>query len=713
MFNFNKLGKSKLFKVSLYLVLTIMFIGGIVWVKADAPGVTLNLDDTESITGDVVFSVNTTYNIWEFPKNVTLYLNYSTSSADRDGAVYTINETNDLDGLANGTSLNTSDFISLPLEAGYYWHWNVYACADNCSTATSPCSGTNLTQCRWASTNKTIYVNYPDEERRYAPIVDLITPADSSVDNDGDVTFNVSITAGDNQDLLNGNVSFEWNITSGDQDSVDANTINYMQADNRSIPTAETFISYNFNTTWMNEASLDDNITIYWRAVACNNITGVSAAGNCSYSTANFTLDIIYTTPESTAPVITAVLPDNGTVNNLGAFNITFNVEDSDSLLSNVTLFLNATNTTNVFYDKDTEITYVENDTMTVITTSLTGGQFNLSDLIQNFTWAGIDTFTATAADGFVHFYLQATDNESNIGYSDNFTIEIDTTAPVVSNLINESITNGTCQKERVNWTTDEPSNFTGYYWQVDAGITENDTVTSQSTFAESLSTNMTNLITNTRYYYNISTCDAHGNCGTSDVTGDLTFGWSICDGWSHYGVLGTTIDTGLIAAEFGMDLVSVWNETLDSFTTYTLASPSLGGNINITRGEGFLIYRDIDGVWERETYSLYATNTTTAEFGVTLDSGWNHVGMLMDQTPENITYGQNLNFSSSFATSNITYTSAYINNDSISAYSDYISGRTRNLKMTAPMREGWAPWLFIVAGGNGTWENRSGFIPL
>ena len=100
--------------------------------------------------------------------------------------------------------------------------------------------------------------------------------------------------------------------------------------------------------------------------------------------------------------------------------------------------------------------------------------------------------------------------------------------------------------------------------------------------------------------------------------------------------------------------------------------------------------------------------NGSTISVNVT--DGWNFFGLVEDYTPQNLTEGQTPSFSAT-ATSNITFISTYINNNSQTAYQDYIFNRTRNLLMTSHLRRGFAPWIYIAEGGNGTWDNRTGYI--
>jgi hypothetical protein len=84
-----------------------------------------------------------------------------------------------------------------------------------------------------------------------------------------------------------------------------------------------------------------------------------------------------------------------------------------------------------------------------------------------------------------------------------------DTTAPVISNVINTSISNSSAV---INWTTDELANGTVNYGATLALGTK----ILNATLVLSHNQNITGLLNATIYYYNITSCDASGNCRTN-----------------------------------------------------------------------------------------------------------------------------------------------------------------------------------------------------
>jgi hypothetical protein len=83
----------------------------------------------------------------------------------------------------------------------------------------------------------------------------------------------------------------------------------------------------------------------------------------------------------------------------------------------------------------------------------------------------------------------------------------IDTTAPIISNL-NVQKTNTTAS---ISWNTNEGANST-----INFGLTTSlGTLISNSNFLLNQIFNLTNLQSNTTYYFNITSCDSSGNCNT------------------------------------------------------------------------------------------------------------------------------------------------------------------------------------------------------
>lgn len=704
------------------LFCTFILIGliGLSSVVAEPPGVVNDNRITDTVEGitAVDLYVNVTSAEWVYLTNTTLYWTTSPNSSDRDIIAYNENETVDLSALDNGSS-NTTQYQQIEfgsLVAGQYLHYRSLSCGENVTDW--PVGAVNSTECAYSNANSTIYFNPVNYPARLPPTLDLITPTDGSNDADGLMFFNINMTSGDSSTLEGGNITILMNLTgTGDQIgcggdagvSCDADSnIAYVFLENMSVAGTVSSTSFLFNTTSgaINGGNLADNISIFWSAIGCSNATG-----NCSYATANFTNTVSYYVSESDAPVISNVQvngvgADNGTVIATDSVNISATITDA-SLVDNVTLYINGVNRSGTQPNKDT-LTYSENDTLSIALASITGVQFNLTEMIANETWLdNADDMGTFPQDGWISFFLTADDNESNTVYSENYTYEIDTTAPVASSDSVFTLTDGACQTATVEWLLDEPSNFSGYYYETAVGIATNTSFVSQSSFSvANTSTNMTNLRSGAGYTYNIDLTDELGNAGTGSVTGTHTFDWSLCTGWTHYGVLNTTLNFSTSATDIGADFLSTWNGT--AFNTYTTASPSLGNDAVLGRGEGFLINTDSDKAWVRPTNTNTSSSGDASGTSIALNAGWTLTGLLADRTAENITYLQDPSASSSNSESNISWTSYYNNNNSEASYKgDWILARTLNANYS--YRNGYGLWLY--SNVTMTWDNRTGFI--
>jgi len=86
-----------------------------------------------------------------------------------------------------------------------------------------------------------------------------------------------------------------------------------------------------------------------------------------------------------------------------------------------------------------------------------------------------------------------------------------DVTAPVISNIVNSSITN---QSATISWQTDEDSNSSVLY-----GLTTGlGGFVGSGIFEMSHSISLGGLRNNTQYYYRVRSCDAAGNCVNSTI---------------------------------------------------------------------------------------------------------------------------------------------------------------------------------------------------
>ncbi len=114
-------------------------------------------------------------------------------------------------------------------------------------------------------------------------------------------------------------------------------------------------------------------------------------------------------------------------------------------------------------------------------------------------------------SNGTYYWYVQTIDTglaKSNWSERQSFTVGTDTTSPVLSS-ISSSVTSSTAT---ITWTTDESANSSVYYGTTISTISSS----SSSSLVTSHSVSLSGLPASTLYYYNVSSCDASGNCNTS-----------------------------------------------------------------------------------------------------------------------------------------------------------------------------------------------------
>ncbi|MDP2749515.1 MAG: fibronectin type III domain-containing protein, partial [Nanoarchaeota archaeon] len=127
----------------------------------------------------------------------------------------------------------------------------------------------------------------------------------------------------------------------------------------------------------------------------------------------------------------------------------------------------------------------------------------NVSQLPVNYTLpvisvSGNYTLNLTVRD------LAGNSNTTSLGV-----ITVDVSAPIISSVQVVSVTNVTAN---ITWTTDEVSNSTVSYG-VNLSLSN---MLSSGSLATAHNINLSGLVNGTLYYYNVSSCDAVGNCNTS-----------------------------------------------------------------------------------------------------------------------------------------------------------------------------------------------------
>ncbi len=439
-----------------------------------------------------------------------------------DTAIFRTNQTGSWINVSTcpltGTSQWCNKTIDTTGDAGKTICWNEYAndTADNLNTSMS-----QTTHCFNVTA---IPVDNP-------PTTTLVSPADASSDTDGNIVFTCNAT----DDLQLSNITFYWNYSGSWQEN---GTVTVSGTDNET----------NFVRNGLSDG------TILWNCQACDN------ASQCDFANTNWSVDV-----DTTKPVITFVNPTPGndstvTVNyvyvnitsneNLDIAILEWNGSNESMSGSGTNWYKNKTGLSNSLYiykvyGNDSAGNWNVSETRHV-TVNVTGpipptvilnspqnnavlsstsitfnctayDDLNLTNITLYGNWSGwhanetnsspknntATLFVKNLGEGIYLWNCEACDNASLCSFDANRTLIIDITPPVITNVNAISITHNSAI---IIWDTDEASNSSVSY----------DTSTKDSSnLVTSHSITLSGLSPDTLYDYNVTSCDAAGNCNT------------------------------------------------------------------------------------------------------------------------------------------------------------------------------------------------------
>lgn len=177
----------------------------------------------------------------------------------------------------------------------------------------------------------------------------------------------------------------------------------------------------------------------------------------------------------------------------------------------------------------------------------------------------------------------------------DNYTFTVDTVAPLVKNVANLSGMNALLTVQ-INWTTDEEANGSVSWGTTQAQHTNNTVETDSQVTGHAV--NIT-LVEGQTYYYNITSCDLAGNCNASNQEFQIDTASAIYAGWNAFGIF-NTISMGQIYNDSGADYVYWWNNTGQSWVSHIGGSGS-NANLDINGGDVVWLFKSFDGTWLRD----------------------------------------------------------------------------------------------------------------
>ncbi|RME31119.1 hypothetical protein D6789_03735, partial [Candidatus Woesearchaeota archaeon] len=189
---------------------------------------------------------------------------------------------------------------------------------------------------------------------------------------------------------------------------------------------------------------------------------------------------------------------------NLTDATVAANVNENASILLLLNHTTNSTETYNFTLDLPANVTGWVNGSTTLVNVTLATNETKQLNVTVQGSSGGVYTFSV--------YGVLANDSSVILNSSSDLTMTLnvtDLTPPVISGPTNHSITETTAV---INWTTDEAANGSVNYGTTPALGTK----TSNTTLATTHSFTLTGLSPSTLYYYNVTSCDANGNCATS-----------------------------------------------------------------------------------------------------------------------------------------------------------------------------------------------------
>ena len=357
---------------------------------------------------------------------------------------------------------------------------------------------------------------------------------------------------------------------------------------------ANSKVEYGLDTNYGSSTTLDPTLVTDHSV----NLTGLTSQTTYHYkvdsvdgfSNADSSGDYTFTTPDVTAPVISAV--STTSITGTGA-TITWTTDEPAS--------------SQVVYGLDTNY----GSSSTLDPTLVTGHSVNLTGLTSQTTY---------------HYKVESADAAGNPASSADYTFTtLDVTAPVISAV---SATSITATGATITWTTDEAASS-----QVEYGLTTSygSSTTLDPALVTGHSVNLTGLTSQTTYHYRVDSVDAAGNPASSvdytfttlDVTAPVisaVSATSITD--SGATITWTTDEAASSQVEYGLTT---------SYGSITTLDPALvtGHSVNLTGLSSFKTYHykvdSVDAAGNPASsvdYTFTTTDVTAPTTPVVSDDG-------------------------------------------------------------------------------------------
>ena len=329
---------------------------------------------------------------------------------------------------------------------------------------------------------------------------------------------------------------------------------------------------------------------------------------------ANISLNVDYTKPSI------AVLASNGSsVLNSNTVNLTFDVTDNDAVVCS--LYHNFTGG------------WVAN------LTNRSVNSYGVATRVSNFFIGAAQSMD----DGANAWSVSCSDYAGN-NQSVNLTFNLDTTVPQIFNVTNFSRT-GYIDEMRVEWNTTEASNASVLYGNT-TSLLNNNRTGSGTTFGltHSIAIKITPKIVN---YFNITSCDAAGNCNASTTKGSTVLStisnynvtmWPLYAGWTAYASFERSSSLGLVANRSGAEYAYMFNQSSQSWLAHTTGGSSNAQTV-VRYNDAVWLFRSSNFSWFRNaTPDLEPQSVGITGFQYNLSPGINFLGVLRNYEMTNLT---------------------------------------------------------------------------
>ncbi|KKN53828.1 hypothetical protein LCGC14_0598540 [marine sediment metagenome] len=352
-----------------------------------------------------------------------------------------------------------------------------------------------------------------------APTITLNLPLDNGYDSDGTVPINITVVGdGDTyQCLIYSNDTGSWVQEAGA----------FTATNNTDKLTSKVFTEG--NVVWNARCAESLNSNIY------------------GWATSNRTVTI-----DKTDPSVTLNFPLNLTYQDNRT--LYFNATVTDSNIANCNIYFNSTSTN-----------WNASNYNETITSMSSGVRFNFSqklfDSDYNIIWG-----------------VSCNDSAGRIGWSSNYTVSMDSFYPAMRNNSNYTSTAANCKGITMEFISTEAVNLSFRYgltsisetWEtIETDFAINQTVT--LTFNESY---------DTTFYANVTICDRAGNCNGTGTTYEemlIESPIGLCTEWSYWSIYDSRISLVNLSDDSGADFVYWWNNSGQSWTSYSSASTGQG----------------------------------------------------------------------------------------------------------------------------------------